>query len=137
MWKKRVVRPRQIKPHGWNSFPQTPAIKSLVGGEVILQKSRKNTVSVWEWLVPGRWQNIVLKDTIWMDRQNTGPEKGHLDAINDTVRTDVNVVCVPDFLLRINLAIMRFLWLVGKMHAVGRSCGCSRPIDSSRTAESP
>jgi len=94
-------------------------------------------VSIWEWLVPGRWQKIVFKDTIWMDRQNTGPEKGHLDAINDTVRTDTNVVCVPDFLLRINLAIMRYLWLVGKVHAVGRSCGCSRAFDRNRTAESP
>jgi len=44
-----------------------------------------------------------------MDMQNTGPEKGHLDGINDTVRTDTNVGCVHDFLLRINLAIILYL----------------------------
>ena len=66
----------------------------------------------------------VFKDTIWMDRQNTGPEKGNLDAINDAGRTDTNVVCVPDFQLRISLAIMRYVWLVGRVHAVGRSCVC-------------
>ena len=66
-------------------------------------------MSIWEWLVPGRWQKNVFNDTIWMDMQNTGPEKGHLDGINDTVRTDTNVGCVHDFLLRINLAIILYL----------------------------
>jgi hypothetical protein len=61
-----------------------------------------------------------------MERQNTGPEKGHLDGINETVRTDTNAVCVPDFLLRINVALMRYLWLVGRVHTVERSCRCSR-----------
>jgi hypothetical protein len=72
-----------------------------------------------------------------MDRQNTGREKGHLDAINDTVRTDTNVVCVPDFLLRINFAIMRYLRLVGRVRAVATPCGCSRAFDRNRAAESP
>lgn len=94
-------------------------------------------MSICEWLAPGRWQKIVFKDTIWMDRQNTGPEKGHFDVINDAVRTDTSVVCFPDFLLRINLAIMRYLWLLGRVHAVGRSCVCSRAFDRNHTAESP
>lgn len=131
MWKKRVVRPWPIKPHGWNS----PVIKS--GRRRGNVADEQNTVSAWEWLVPGRWQKIVLKGTIWMDRQNTGPEKGHLDAINDTVRTDTNVGCVPDFLLRINLAIMRYFWLVEKVRAVWWSCGCSRAFVRSRAAECP
>jgi len=97
----------------------------------------QNTMSICEWLVPGRWQKIVFKDTIWMDRQNTGPEKGHFDAINDAVHTDTSVVCVPDLLLRINLAIMRYLWLLGRVHAVGMSCVCSWAFDRNRTAESP
>ena len=75
-------------------------------------------MNMWEWLVPGSWQKIVFQDSVWVDRQNTVPEKGHLDAINDTVRTDANVVCVPDFELRINLALMRYLWLVGRVRAV-------------------
>jgi hypothetical protein len=100
-------------------------------------QDEQNTVSAWEWLVPGRWQKIVLKDTIWMDRQITGPEKGHVDDINDTVRTDTSVICVPDFLLRINLAIMRYFWLVEKVHAVGWSCGCRRAFDRNRAAECP
>jgi hypothetical protein len=58
---------------------------------------------------------------MWMERQNTGPEKGHLDDISETVRTDMNAVCVSDFLLRINLALM----LAGRVHTVGRSCRCS------------
>lgn len=94
-------------------------------------------MTMWEWLAPGRWQKMVFRNTIWMGRQNTGLEKGHLDAIKGTLRTYTNVVCVPDFLLRMSFAIMRYLWLVGRVHAVGRSCGCSRAFDRNRTAESP
>jgi hypothetical protein len=94
-------------------------------------------MSVWIWLILGRWQKVVFRDTIWMDRQNTGPEKGRLDGNSDTVRTDTNVVCVPDLLLRMKLAIMRYLRLVGRVHAVGRSFACSRAFDRNRTAESP
>lgn len=90
-------------------------------------------MNVWEWLVQGRWQN-VFKDTIWMDRQNTGPQKGHLDAINDAVRTGTNVICVPDFLLRINFAI-GFTKLGGRVCVCVRAC--SREFDRNRTAESP
>jgi hypothetical protein len=81
----------------------------------------------------------VFKDTIWMDKQSTGPEKGHLGAINDAVRTGTNVVCVSDFVVnKLGHKLLRLASSKGaRIWEVVRACARSRAVDRNRTAESP
>jgi len=119
MWKRRVVRPRPIRPHVWNSFPQTPLTKILVG-EVILQTSI-NTVSIWKWLVQGRWQKMCLRIPFgWISRVLGQRKVISVPLMVQYVQARMWSAFLT--LLWINLAINCYVWLVGRVHAFGRSC---------------